>query len=100
MNELLATGLPTWHPSAPEPGSPRPSGPPDRPGGTLPTAEFEAAFLTEMMKHAGFGRALGDQAGGETGFSDLLVREVAERIAQSRPLGIGAMLGAAAEGER
>ena len=67
-------------------------------GGTassrLPSAEFEAAFLTEMLKHAGFGKAVGNQAGGsgESGFSDLLVRQVAERIARSRPLGIAAML--------
>jgi len=65
----------------------------------VPSVEFEAAFLAEMLKHAGFGKALGSQAGaaGETGFSDLLVREIAMRIARSRPIGIAEMVDAALE---
>lgn len=62
-------------------------------------AEFEAAFLAEMLKCSGLTRAFGGLAGGagESGFSDLLVREVAHEIARSRPLGIGAALAARLE---
>lgn len=56
---------------------------------------FEAAFLAEMLKQTGLTRSLGSMAGGagETGFSDLLTREIAIEIARSRPLGIAQALG-------
>lgn len=57
-------------------------------------AEFEAAFLAEMLKIAGFGRMPESFNGGagESGFGDFLVREVARDIALTRPLGIGAQV--------
>jgi len=52
---------------------------------------FEAAFLAEMLKHAGLGRV--DQTfgggAGEAAFSDFLIREYASKIVRTRPLGIG-----------
>ncbi|MDT8345252.1 MAG: flagellar biosynthesis protein FlgJ [Thermohalobaculum sp.] len=81
-------------PSAPRPSSP---GTPSAPRGAArdPAATataFEAAFLTEMLKQSGLTKAFGALAGGggETGFSDLLTREIATEIARTRPLGIGA----------
>lgn len=67
--------------------------PPARPDADVATA-FEAAFLTGMLKQSGLTRSLGALAGngGESGFSDLLTREIAADIARSRPLGIGAIL--------
>ncbi|MBK0398119.1 hypothetical protein H0I76_02865 [Limibaculum sp. M0105] len=64
--------------------------------------EFEAAFLAEMLKQLGLTRALGSRAGdaGDTGFSDLLTREIAKDIARSRPIGIAeALVGRLASGE-
>lgn len=57
---------------------------------------FEAAFLSEMLKHSGLTRAFGNLAGGagESGFSDLLTREIATDMARRRPLGIGAAVAA------
>lgn len=52
--------------------------------------EFEAVFLSEMLTHAGLGAVPETFGGGvgEEGFSGMLVREYAERIAQTGRIGI------------
>ncbi len=52
--------------------------------------EFEAVFLTEMLKHAGLGQMPETMNGGvgEAAFSDFLAREYAMGIAKSRSIGI------------
>ena len=68
----------------------------DRPAGEAPavlrqTAQaFEAAFLTEMLKHSGVAR-VPDQFGGgpgEAAFADLLTREYAREISRTGRIGI------------
>ena len=51
---------------------------------------FEAAFLSEMLKHAGVGERRGPFGGGpgEAAFSDLLVREYATEIARTGRIGL------------
>ena len=51
---------------------------------------FEAAFLTEMLKHSGLGRMpeAFNGGAGEQGFADFLVREYATRIAETKSLGL------------
>ncbi|MEL6768319.1 MAG: rod-binding protein [Pseudomonadota bacterium] len=65
---------------------------------------FEAAFLAEMLRHAGLGEVEGAMGGGagEAQFAPMFVDAVAERIARSKPLGIADMVAArirAAEAE-
>jgi Rod binding domain-containing protein len=52
--------------------------------------EFEAVFLTEMLKHAGLGQMPEAMNGGvgEAAFSDFLAREYAMGIAGTRSVGI------------
>lgn len=52
--------------------------------------EFEAVFLTEMLKHAGMGKMSEVFNGGvgEAAFSDFLLREYAMDIAENRSIGI------------
>jgi Rod binding domain-containing protein len=52
--------------------------------------QFEAVFLTEMLKHTGLGAMTANFNGGpgEAAFSDFLTREYAEEIAKSRSTGI------------
>lgn len=52
--------------------------------------EFEAVFLTEMLKHAGLGKMPEAMNGGvgEAAFADFLAREYAMGIAQTRSIGI------------
>ncbi len=51
---------------------------------------FEAAFLSEMLRHTGVGRMPESFGGGagEAGFADMLTREYAEEIARSGKLGL------------
>ncbi|RMH48590.1 MAG: hypothetical protein D6686_10300 [Alphaproteobacteria bacterium] len=52
---------------------------------------FEAAFLAEMLKAAGFGRpiaGLGGGGAGEEAFSSLLVREQASRMVKAGGIGL------------
>lgn len=96
MSDPVLPGRPAPIPAGPS--APRPSSPgtPSAPRGAArdPAATataFEAAFLTEMLKQSGLTKAFGALAGGgETGFSDLLTREIVTEIARTRPLGIGA----------
>ncbi|MEO1490893.1 MAG: rod-binding protein [Pseudomonadota bacterium] len=52
--------------------------------------EFEAVFLTEMLKHAGLGQMPETMNGGvgEAAFADFLARAYADGISQSRSIGI------------
>lgn len=52
--------------------------------------QFEAAFLAEMLTHAGLGEMPETFNGGtgERTFASFLVREYAEEIAATRPIGI------------
>ena len=52
--------------------------------------EFEAVFLSEMLKHAGVGQMNAEFNGGpgEAAFSDMLVREYAREITRSGGLGL------------
>jgi len=52
--------------------------------------EFETAFLSEMLKHAGVGRMPETFNGGvgEEGFADMLAREYAAEIARTGRLGL------------
>jgi len=56
--------------------------------------EFETAFLTEMLKHAGIGRMPETFNGGvgEEGFADMLTREYAAEIARTGRLGLAKMI--------
>lgn len=56
--------------------------------------ELEAAFLTEMLKSAGFGKSRETMGGGagEDQFGSLLVRAQAEQIAQSGGIGLAETL--------
>ncbi|MEM7530282.1 MAG: rod-binding protein [Pseudomonadota bacterium] len=60
---------------------------------------FEAAFLTEMLRHTGLGRAPGLMGGGagEAQFAPMLLEAVATEIARSKPLGIAALVTARLE---
>jgi peptidoglycan hydrolase FlgJ len=52
---------------------------------------FEASFLAEMLKAAGFGRpieGLGGGGAGEEAFASLLVREQATRMAEAGGIGL------------
>ncbi|MEO0957492.1 MAG: rod-binding protein [Pseudomonadota bacterium] len=67
--------------------------------------EFEAAFLAEMLRHAGFGGREGLMGGGagETQFAPMFIDAVAAEIARSKPLGIADLVAArlrAAAGEQ
>lgn len=52
--------------------------------------EFEAVFLTEMLKHAGVGRMTESFNGGpgEAAFTDMLTREYAREISRSGGIGL------------
>ena len=52
--------------------------------------EFEAVFLTEMLKHAGLGEARETFSGGagESAFAAMLAREYAEAMARAGGVGI------------
>lgn len=56
--------------------------------------ELEAAFLTEMLKSAGFGKSRESMGGGagEDQYSSLLVRAQADHIAQSGGIGLAESL--------
>jgi Rod binding domain-containing protein len=51
---------------------------------------FEAAFLGEMLRQSGFGKALGKMSSGPAGgaFSQVMVDAVATEMAASRRVGI------------
>lgn len=63
--------------------------------------QFEAVFLAEMLRHAGFGRMPEGFNGGagEAGFSGTLIREHASRIAEAGGLGIADRIVAAKAAE-
>ncbi len=56
--------------------------------------ELEAAFLTEMLKSAGFGKSRTTMGGGagEDQYASLLVRAQAEQIARSGGIGLAESL--------
>jgi Rod binding domain-containing protein len=56
--------------------------------------ELEAAFLTEMLKSAGFGKARDSFGGGagENQFNSLLVRAQAEQMARAGGIGLAESL--------
>ena len=51
---------------------------------------FEATFLAEMLSHTGLGEVRGSLNGGagEKAFSSFLTREYADRIAETRSIGL------------
>ncbi len=59
--------------------------------------KFEAVFLAEMLRQAGFGRMSASFNGGagEAAFSGALIQEYAARIADAGGLGIAALVAAA-----
>lgn len=77
-------------PAPPDPAT-RPGPDPDRRAALAQAArDFEAGFLAEMLKHAGFGkpRALFGGGAGEEAFASLLVREEARRLADAGGIGL------------
>lgn len=52
--------------------------------------DMEAAFLSEMLKHAGFGKASETMGGGigEDQFSSFLIQEHAQALAKSGGIGL------------
>lgn len=56
--------------------------------------ELEAAFLTEMLKSAGFGKSRASMGGGagEDQYASLLVRAQAEQIAKTGGIGLAESL--------
>lgn len=79
-------------PPGPAPAEPRPGPDPARLAALHKAAQaFEASFLAEMLKAAGFGRpieGLGGGGAGEEAFASLLVREQAERMAAAGGIGL------------
>ncbi|MEM7523921.1 MAG: rod-binding protein [Pseudomonadota bacterium] len=61
---------------------------------------FEAAYLAEMLAHAGLGapRKLNGGGAGETAFASMLAREWAEKIAATGGVGIADRIVASIEG--
>lgn len=51
--------------------------------------EFEAAFLSEMLRHSGLAAVAGAPGSAGENFSVFLLRAVAEEMARTSPLGIG-----------
>lgn len=63
--------------------------------------EFEAAFLAEMLKHAGFDTAIAQDSGfGGEAMASFLVNELAQRLAEKEDFGIAAAIGANASVKR
>jgi hypothetical protein len=55
---------------------------------------FESLFIETMLEHAGIARALGGGEGEQAGAAgELLIRELAQTLAQNLSLGWGASLG-------
>lgn len=81
----------------PAPGGARPN--PGEARLAAAARKFEAVFLAEMLRQAGFGRMPDSFNGGagEAAFSGALIQEYATRIAESGGLGLAATI-AAAEG--
>ena len=93
---MIASPLPPVDLVTPPPRAPRPAAPDDD---ALRAAarDFEAAFLAEMLTHAGLGRtpeAFGGGAG-EDAFAGMLVRERAEALAARGGIGLAEAIFAA-----
>lgn len=74
---------------------------PTRDAATAAGEEFEAAFLAEMLKHAGFDTAIAQDSGfGGEAMASFLVNELARRLAEKEDFGIAAAIGSNASVKR
>lgn len=98
MTTIFPVGTPP--PLSPERPAVQPPHGPDAAIAALRRAvrQFEAVFLAEMLRHAGFGQMPGTFNGGagEAGFAGTLIQEYANRIAEAGGLGIADRISAAA----
>ncbi len=89
VNQLVAVSAPD------KPNARKPTSIADRADADIPAAErqrmreaaaeFEAVFVAQMLKHAGFEKAFGEEA---SSFSQMLLTEVAEDMAMANDFGL------------